>query len=175
VKASVRERTFTWSDPRELAKNMAAHGGLDWLREMQEGGLPAPPILQALDIQMESVDDHRVVFSMVAQEWMCNPAAVIHGGMVSTLLDTVLTLAVVAKLPHGKMCQTVQLSVNFVRPLFPTGERIVAEGFAAHVGTTVGTSEGRAYNAAGKLVAHATAVLAIVDSAATATRFPKAP
>lgn len=48
---------------------------------------------------------------MRAEEWMCNPAAVVHGGMAATLLDTVVTLAVVPKLPkviaHGSATMAI--------------------------------------------------------------------
>jgi len=95
---------------------------------------------------------------------MCNPAVVVHGGMAATLLDTVLTLAVVSKLPRGKTAQTVQMNVNYVRPLLPTGEKAVAEGVALHLGKTIGTAEGRVHDARGKLIAHGTATLAILDT-----------
>jgi uncharacterized protein (TIGR00369 family) len=175
VKELVRERTFTWSDPRALARELAAGSGVNFLARMERGELPPPPVIEALGMQPEHFEDGRVAFSMQMEEWMCNPAAVVHGGMAATLLDTVLTLAVLSKLPHGKTCQTVQLNVNYVRPLLPTGEKIVGEATAVHVGSTIGTAEGRVLNAAGKLVAHGTATLAVLDLAAMATKYPAAP
>lgn len=175
MKEVVRERTFRWSDPKELARRAFDHEGLGWLRQMKAGDLPPPPVVEALGMHPEELDDGRIVFSMVAEEWMCNPAAVVHGGMAATLLDTVLTLAVVSKLPHGKTCQTVQMNINYVRPILPTGEKIVAEGVALHVGTTVGTAEGRVYNARGKLVAHGTATLAVIETASMLTKSPASP
>jgi uncharacterized protein (TIGR00369 family) len=175
VNPPTRERTHRWSDPRELA--MAAFGvsGLDWLRKIHAGELPPPPIAQALGMRSEELEAGRIVFSMRVEEWMCNPAAVVHGGVTATLLDTVLTLAVVSKLPLGKTCQTIQMNVNFVRPLFPSGEKVVAEGTAVHVGKSTGTAEGRVYDAAGKLIAHATATLAVLDTAEMATKYPATP
>jgi len=107
---------------------------------------------------------------MTAREWMCNPAGVVHGGMTAVLLDTVLTLAVVSKLPGGKSAQTIDMNVHYVRPILPTGEKIVAVGTAVHIGSTIGTAEGRVHNAAGKLIAHGTATLAILDNATMASR-----
>ena len=130
---------------------------------MKSGELPPPPIIEALSFEPEELEDGRIVFSMRAEEWMCNPASVVHGGMAATLLDTVLTLAVVSKLPKGKTAQTVQMNVHYVRPLLPTGEKVTGEGVAVHVGSTIGTAEGRVYDARGKLVAHGTATMAILD------------
>ena len=162
MKNAVREKSFRWSDPRELGLRLAERDGLDWLQAMKAGELPPPPAAEALGFEIEEIGAGTAVFSMSAQEWMCNPAAVIHGGLIATLLDTVLTLAVVTKLPRGKSCQTVQLNLNFVRPLLPTGERVRAVGEAVHVGTTIGTAEGRVFNAAGKMIAHGTATLALL-------------
>lgn len=170
-----RQRTHQWTDPRELALKAFDQHGIAWLEMMKAGELPPPPIVETLGMAIETVEPGRIVFSMQAEEWMCNPAAVIHGGMTATLLDTVLTLAVVSKLDQGKTCQTIQMNVHFIRPVFPTGEKMTAEGVAVHVGSTVGTAEGRLFDARGKLVAHATATLAVLGTAAMATKYPVRP
>ncbi|HTU82176.1 MAG TPA: PaaI family thioesterase [Candidatus Acidoferrales bacterium] len=149
--------------------------GLTWLSQLKDGTVSAPPIVVSHGMRFEELEAGRVVFSMIAEPWMSNPVGVVHGGMPATLLDTVLTLCVVSRVPPGKVCQTLHLSVHYVRPVFPNGERLRAEGVAVHVGTTIGTSEARAYNHEGKLVAHGTATLAILDAASVATRFPAAP
>jgi len=143
---------------------------LEWLQSVMNGDLPPPPIVAALEMRPEEIDSGRVVFSMPAREWMCNPSGVVHGGMAATLLDTVLSLAVVSKLPKGKTCQTVQMNLNYVRPLLPTGERVTAEGIAVHAGTTLGTAEARLHDSRGRLIAHGTATLAILDADAALPR-----
>jgi uncharacterized protein (TIGR00369 family) len=173
VKQIARERTFTWTNPLELAARLFTDRGISWLRAMKARELPDPPIVSALGMEIESVEDGSVAFSMHAQEWMCNPAGVIHGGMTATLLDTVLTLAVMTKIPAGSSAQTIDMNIHYVRPVLPTGEKIVAEGKAVHVGTTIGTAEARVHDAAGKLIAHGTATLAIIDNATMAARMTK--
>jgi uncharacterized protein (TIGR00369 family) len=175
VKEIVRERTFTWTNPLELAKALFGNEGIAWLRALKAGEIPPPPIISALGMNIESVEDGSITFSMHAEEWMCNPAGVVHGGMAATLLDTVLTLAVMTKIPAGSSAQTIDMNVHYVRPILPTGEKIVAEGKAVHVGSTIGTAEARVHNAAGKLVAHGTATLAIIDNATIAARMTKRP
>ncbi|MBV8490989.1 MAG: PaaI family thioesterase [Candidatus Eremiobacteraeota bacterium] len=149
--------------------------GLTWLEQLRDGRIDPPPIVVSCGMRLEEVESGRIVFTMSAQPWMSNPTGVVHGGMPATLLDTVLTLAVVSTMPPGKLCQTVHLTVHYVRPIFPNGERIRAEGLAVHVGTTMATSEARAFNHLGKLVAHATATLAILDAERVATRYPATP
>ena len=136
--------------------------GLTWLELMREGAIAPPPVVPAMNMTLDEVDHGRVVFSMRPQPWMVNPSGVVHGGMLATVLDTVLTLCVISRLPHGKSATTVQLNVHYVRPAFPDGGPLRAEGVAMHVGTTIGTSEARLYNVHGKMVAHATSTLAII-------------
>jgi uncharacterized protein (TIGR00369 family) len=62
------------------------------------------------------------------------------------------------------------MNLNYVRPVLASGEKILAEGKAVHVGSTIATAEARAYGASGKLVMHGTATLAILDNATMASR-----
>lgn len=146
--------------------------GLTWLNRMREGSIAPPPVVPAMNMSLDEVDHGRVVFSMRPQPWMVNPSGVVHGGMLATVLDTVLTLCVVSRLPMGKSATTVQLNVNYVRPAMPDGGTLRAEGVALHVGTTIGTSEARLYDERGKMIAHATSTLAIVEAF---TKSPAAP
>lgn len=161
-----RERTFTWEAPMATAGAMFNRDPLTWMREMKEGRIPAPPAARLLNFEIEEIESGRVVFSMKAEEWMSNPALVLHGGLTATILDTVLTLCVMTKLPPNRYATTLDLGVKFVRPVKPDGGIVRAEGIAVHVGTTVATSEARAYDGAGRLVAHATSTLALLDAPA---------
>ena len=166
-----RELTIRWTDPYEGSMRALELDGISWMRAMKAGELPPPPVASALGMDIESIEPGRIAFSMVPSEWMLNPTGVVHGGIIATLLDTVLTLCVITKLPVGKRATTVQLNVNYVRPTFANHGRIVAEGTALHIGTTIATSEARALDGRGKLVAHATTTLSILaDAGPAATR-----
>lgn len=158
-----RERTFAWSNPAATASAIFGRDPLEWLKEMQAGEVPSPPAARLMGFGIEAVEHGRVAFSMQAEEWMANPTGVVHGGLTSTLLDTVLTLAVQTTLPPERYCTTVDLHVHFVRGIQPDGGRVLAEGTAVHVGNTIATAEARAHDARGRLVAHATATLAVLD------------
>ncbi len=164
MKELARERTFTWDPPQATARAILGRDPMAWLEEMRVGTVPSPPAARLMGFEIERFEEGRVVFSMSVEEWTSNPTGVVHGGITSALLDTVLTLAVQTKLPPERYGTTLDLHVHFIRPIAPDGGKITAEGVAVHVGTTVGTAEGRAYNANGTLVAHATATLAILDA-----------
>ncbi len=161
---TLRNFTFTWSDPRELQRAMAGRAHLDWMRDIISGAAPPPPLASAFGFVFEEAEPGRITFSVQAHEWTSNPAGVVHGGFTSTLLDTVLTLAVQAMLPGDRMATTVDLHVHMVRPALPNGQRLTATANAVHVGTTLATAEGRVTDAAGKLIAHGTGTFAIIGA-----------
>lgn len=165
-----RERTFTWADPREVAREVIARPHAQWMQAMIDGTIPPPPFAKALDMCFESAEPGRVVFSALAHEWASNPVGVIHGGYTSSLLDSVLTLAVQTRLPDDRAATTVDLHVHLVRPMLPDGARITAEGIAVYVGSTLATAEGRVVDASGKIVAHGTGTFAIISPQGSRTR-----
>ena len=89
-----RTRTFSWDDPLTGAQAATEMTGLEYLRAMQAGTLPAPPLLHTLNMGLESVESGVVVFSMVPAEFHYNPIGSVHGGVYSTLLDSAAGCAV---------------------------------------------------------------------------------
>lgn len=159
---TLREYSFTWCDPRDVARAMAGKPHLEWMRNIITGESPPPPLASAFGFAFETAEPGRVTFSVPAHEWTANPAGVVHGGFTSTLLDTVLTLAVQTRLPQDRMATTVDLHVHMVRALLPDGRRITAEASAVHVGANLATAEGRVLSPDGKLIAHGTGTFAII-------------
>jgi uncharacterized protein (TIGR00369 family) len=159
-----RARNYEWHDPAEVARAIFGREHVDWMKATIAGDVPAAPFATTLGMKAEHAENGHVTFSMDLHEWMANPVGVVHGGMAATILDSVLTLAVTTRLPRGKFCTTVDLNVHFVRPMFPTGERVVADGHAVHVGATLCTAEARLIDGRGKVLAHATGSFAIVDA-----------
>jgi uncharacterized protein (TIGR00369 family) len=84
-----------------------------------------------------------------------NPIGSVHGGIAATLLDSALGCAVFSTLHKGDTWTTLELKLNFVRPLSKDTRPVRAEGRIVHRGRTVATSEGYLKDRAGKLYAHA--------------------
>lgn len=129
---------------------------LEIFRQMATGKLPAPPISEALDFQLVEVENGRVVFSGEPKFDYYNPAGVIHGGYIATLLDSAMSCAVQTTLPAGRAMTTIEFKVNFVRPVFVKTGVVRAEGEVINVGKQIATAEGRLIDDNGKLYAHAT-------------------
>ncbi|MGR3372504.1 PaaI family thioesterase [Pseudooceanicola nanhaiensis] len=84
---------------------------------------------------------------------MLNPMGLVHGGWVMTLLDSALGCAVHTTLAPGETYVSLDTDVKFVKPITPaTGEVTVTARIQTR-GRQVGTSEGRAVDAQGRILA----------------------
>jgi uncharacterized protein (TIGR00369 family) len=130
--------------------------GLEYLQAMGRGDLPFAPLGLLLGMEPVEVTEGRVVFTLRPAEYHYNPIGIVHGGVASTLLDSAMGCAVHSTLPAGAGYSTLQLNVNFVRPVTVETGRIRAEGTVVHVGGGTATAEGRILDEAGRLYAHGT-------------------
>jgi uncharacterized protein (TIGR00369 family) len=161
--AAGRSRTYTWSDPMAIAAARGAHDGTGMLRAIIAGELPPPPIAQTLDYDLTHVGDGEATFEVEPAEFHFNPLGTVHGGVISTLLDSALGCAVQTKLANGLAYTTVDLNVSFIRPVTLATGRLYARAETVNVGRRVGTARSTLEDADGKLYATATCSCLIFD------------
>jgi uncharacterized protein (TIGR00369 family) len=131
--------------------------GLDQMRAIANGDVPAPPIAKLLGFGVIEVEQGRAVFSAEPGEQHYNPIGVVHGGLAATLLDSAMGCAVHTTLEPGWSYGTLDLSARFVRPITADTGRIRCEGVVVHRGSKTATMEGRVWaEDGGKLLAHGT-------------------
>jgi uncharacterized protein (TIGR00369 family) len=156
VQELVRTRTISWEDPVAGAKIGRTMSGLEYLKAMQEGTIPPPPIAVLMGMDITEVSERRVVFSVQPAEYHYNPLGAVHGGLAATLLDSALGCAVLSALPAGSGFTTLEIKVNYVRAMTSETGIVYSEGKVIQVGGRIATAEGRITDADGKLYAHAT-------------------
>ena len=157
-----RTHTFSWEDPQRAGEASQALSGIEWLQALARGDVPPPPVMKLVGVQLVEAAPGRTVFTLRPAEYHYNPGATVHGGVISTLLDTAMACAVFSLLPAGVSSTTIELHVNFLRPVtIETGE-LRCEGETIHAGRTIATAQGRVLDAAGKLCAHATTTCMIM-------------
>jgi uncharacterized protein (TIGR00369 family) len=140
-----------------MERAMESTAGLEQLKELLNMGVEKGYGIGALlGMTAETLEPGRVVFALTPRTDFSNPLGTVHGGIMSTLLDSAMGCAVHTSLPEGASYTTLELKVNFVRAVPLEGGRLVCEGTTVHVGRRVATAEGRIVNADGKLVAHGT-------------------
>ena len=96
-----RSRLLTWQDPLPTAAAGAEMAGIDYMRAFADGELPPPPIAVTMRARPVEIAEGGVVFEGEPGEEHYNPIGVVHGGWVSTLLDSALGCAVHTTLPAG--------------------------------------------------------------------------
>ncbi|MVM36166.1 hotdog fold thioesterase [Spirosoma sp. HMF4905] len=159
-----RTRTYSWEDQTIGAKVGATLSGIEYLKGMMDGLYPAPAIANTLDMRLESVEEGKAIFSIVPQEFHYNPIGAVHGGVFCTMLDSALACAIHSTLPIGTGYTTLELKVNFIRPLTIKTGKVLAIGTLVHPGRSVATAEGRIVDEQGKLYAHATTTCMLFPS-----------
>ena len=160
--AAPRTRTTSWHDPHIGAQAGAGMAGLEYLRAMIAGQLPAPPFAQTVGFNLVEADDGRAVFEIEPMEYHYNPSGAVHGGVACTLLDSAMGCAVHTTLPAGVGYTTVELKVNLVRAITVRTGQLLAEGRIIHRGNRVATAEGFLRGPDGKLYAHGTTTCMIL-------------
>ncbi len=170
--STVRVHTVTWEDPERSKRDAASVSGLEYLQALKDGRADPAPVARLLGYRIAEVEPGRAMFEMPAAEFHYNPFATVHGGIMSTLLDTAMTAAVLSTLGPGFSCSTLEMKVNFVRPVTVRTGVLRCEAKNIHVGSTVATSEGRIEDQQGKLYAHAVSTSVILNLATPSSRAP---
>lgn len=83
----------------------------------------------------------------------------IHGGVVASLLDAAMSIAVRSGLPEGDGCATVSMTVNYVLPARGT---LIVSGHVLRSGRTLASAEAVATDAEGRVVAHAIGTMRVI-------------
>jgi uncharacterized protein (TIGR00369 family) len=84
-----------------------------------------------------------------------------HGGVIATLLDSVMGMVANRSSPPDHYLVTAQLNVHFLRPSFE-GETLVASAEVRHAGRKTAVAQGEIQTAGGDLVATASATFVYV-------------
>ncbi|MCL5265893.1 MAG: PaaI family thioesterase [Chloroflexi bacterium] len=91
---------------------------------------------------------------MVAQEKHYHPGRVVHGGVITSLMDAAGALASISVLDPQDELTTAEIKVNFLSPA-RAGDVIIAEGRVVQKGRTLVLSEMEARTEDGRLVGKA--------------------
>lgn len=149
-----RTRIISWEDPKISARNANAVSGLDYLKAIKDGKAAPPPIARLVGYKIADVESGTAVFEIEPGEYLYNPFSTVHGGILSTLLDTSMTAAVLSTLPIGKSCSTLEMKVNFVRPVTDKTGLISCRAEVIHSGKRIATATGKIFDDRDRLVAH---------------------
>jgi uncharacterized protein (TIGR00369 family) len=142
---------------------MASMPGIDFVRAIFDGELPAPPIMQNIEPFDSTAEPGVVVMHSVPGFRHYNPIGSVHGGYAATLLDSAMGLAVHSMLPVGTGYTTLEFKVSFIKGMTKDSGAVRTEGRTLNVGRRAATAEARMTDSKGRLLAHATTTCLVFE------------
>ena len=130
--------------------------GMEQLQAMIDGLLPPAPIAETLGLVGFGGEEGSISVELVPERRHYNPLGTVHGGVLSTLLDTAAACSVHSTLAAGEGYTSLDLTVKFLRPATEASGRLRAVGRVVSRGRRTALAEAQVVDEAGRLVAHAT-------------------
>ena len=127
---------------------------LDMMRQTMTGELPPPPIATLIGFRMTAIEPGRSRFEMDADHRHHNPMGTLHGGVLCDIADVAMGSAYAATLDEGESFTTLELKINFLRPVIAS--HLIADAVVVQRGKTVGLTECSIADERGRLIAKAT-------------------
>jgi uncharacterized protein (TIGR00369 family) len=134
-------RTVTWVHSGMDANMIFAMRGLDLLNAVKEGRIPVPPVWNLVDFRLAEIAEGHVVFEIDPAEYHLNRFGIVQGGLECAVLDAAAGYAVHSTLPAGTGYTTLELKVNFFRPISMETGLIRCVGSIIHRGTRVAVAD----------------------------------
>lgn len=158
-----RSRTITWEDPIEGAAKARTMAGIDYLQAMTDGEIGMSPLTQTLDIKAVGFEKGQAIFVFEPQEFHYNPIGAVHGGVITSILDSAMGCALHSTLAAGSGYTTLELKVNFLKAVTIKTGKLQAIGRLIHAGRTTALAEAQLIDKDGVVHAHATSTCIIFN------------
>lgn len=159
-----RKRTYFWGNPLEGVELSKSLSGLDYLLAMKRGEIPASPLINTLDFSIGEIEEGKVSFVLEPKEFHYNPNGSVHGGVITSLLDSAMGCTLHSLLPKGTVYTTLELKVNFLKRVHTGSGILVAEGKVIHLGGTTALLEASLKDPEGVTYAHAVSTCLIIKN-----------
>lgn len=121
----------------------------------------ASPFLAQLGVSLAERADGHARLELIVADSHLRTRGIAHGGVIASLLDTAMGVAVSTKTPEGCFPVTAQLNVNFIRPAW-NGEKLEILGDVRHSGRTTAVAMGEIRTDSGVLVATSSGTFSFV-------------
>jgi uncharacterized protein (TIGR00369 family) len=130
--------------------------GLDLVRLWEKGERPVSPNCSLLGARFVDAAEGGASLAMPASTWFCTGFGAFYGGALCAFADAAINAAVTTTLPPGTSFGTLDLKVQFLRPVTPDGRELTARATVEQRGRTIAVSTARIDDADGRRVAMAT-------------------
>ncbi len=130
--------------------------GLEHLQRIIAGEIPGVPIGDTLGFRLTEVEKGRVALLGTPTQQSYNIVGTVHGGWAAAILDSALALSTLSNIEADQAFTTVDIRINYLRPLTAESGELRAEGWVIQGGRKLAYCEAKLTDAAGKLICHGT-------------------
>ena len=124
------------------------------LKRIVAGEEPGAAVGELIGMRIVAAEEGRVTFELDAGPQHSSPPGTLHGGILCDLADAAMGCATLSQLEEGASFATVELKINFLKPVW--SGRLTAVGTVIKAGRTLTLCECRITDSDDALVAYAT-------------------
>lgn len=135
----------------------------DDFRERIRQSFGRQPAMETIGATLTRIEQAMVEIELPFDPKLTQQHGLLHGGIISTALDTACTYAAFSVIPADASLLTIEFKVNLMSP--GRGERFLFHGEITKPGSTIIVADGRAYaisDGPAKLIASMTATMMVV-------------
>jgi uncharacterized protein (TIGR00369 family) len=141
---------------------------LDGMEQMLRGAAPPPAAATKIGMRLASFKDGEAVVALDADASHANPMGTVQGGILAAIADAAMGWAYMTTLGEGESYTTLEIKVNFLRPV--RAGRLEARARVRNAGRTIGLVECEVLAEGGKAAAYAVSTCMTLRGEAAAGR-----
>ncbi len=119
------------------------------------------PYFALLSMELKDFDMGRSLLEIIVEEKHLQPFGVVHGGVFSSIIDAAAFWAVYPEVEESSGMTSVDLKLNYLAPA--SGGKLIASGRRIKLGKTLGLGAAEVRDEEGRILAHGTSTLIILD------------
>jgi uncharacterized protein (TIGR00369 family) len=121
------------------------------------------PFAALLGVEFVAAAPERIVAELTVRDELCTRPAVLHGGAIMALADTLGGVGTMLNLPEGAGTTTIESKTNFIAAA-PVGTRVTAEATPLHRGRRTMVWQTRITGPEGRLIALVTQTQLVLEA-----------
>lgn len=122
------------------------------------------PFAELIGLRLTAAAPDRVAAELIVRDELCTNPAVLHGGAMMALADSLGAYATLLNLSGGRATTTIESKTNFFAPA-PVGSKVFAECTALHRGRRTMVWQTRITNENGRLLGIVTQTQMVLEPA----------
>lgn len=127
--------------------------GMEMMMEWQKGNLPIAPLSNWVGARKMEFEEGSFSASFPASQWWTTAGGAFYGGTIALFLDYAMHGAIHTTLPAGTSWATLDLKVNFLRPVMADDSELRASARIIHRGRTITVATAELTDERGKTIA----------------------